>query len=59
MNTRLKFLLVPPLLAAAVGVSAQTDEAYATYIMQEQWQEVAGAWEGFGRGRGATQMERS
>ena len=40
MNTRLKFLLVSPLLAAAVGVSAQTDEAYATYIMQEQWQKV-------------------
>lgn len=40
MNTCTKFLLATPLLAAAMGVHAQSDQSYATYITEEQWQTV-------------------
>lgn len=40
MNKRIKFLLATPLLAFAVQTTAQSDQTYATYITEEQWQMV-------------------
>ena len=40
MNKRIIFLLVTPLLAFPVSAMAQSDQTYATYITEEQWQTV-------------------
>ncbi len=40
MNKHIKFLLVVPLLAISSGTMAQSDQTYATYITEEQWQMV-------------------
>ena len=40
MNTRITCLLVIPLLAFPAWVMAQSDQTYATYITEEQWQMV-------------------
>ena len=40
MNTRITFLLVTALLAFPAWVMAQSDQTYATYITEEQWQMV-------------------
>ena len=40
MKIRHKLLLATPLLAIAGGVMAQSDQTYATYITEEQWQTV-------------------
>ena len=40
MNKRIKFLLVIPLLTFPAWVMAQSDQTYATYITEEQWQMV-------------------
>ncbi len=40
MNKRITFLLVAPMLAFPAGVMAQSDQTYATYITEEQWQMV-------------------
>ena len=40
MNKYIKFLLVAPALAVSAGAMAQSDQTYATYITEEQWQMV-------------------
>ena len=40
MNKHIKFLLVAPVLAVSAGAMAQSDQTYATYITEEQWQMV-------------------
>ena len=40
MNNRITFLLVTLLLAFPAWVMAQSDQTYATYITEEQWQMV-------------------
>ncbi len=40
MNTRVTCLLVTTLLASPTWVMAQSDQTYATYITEEQWQMV-------------------
>jgi len=40
MNKRIKLLLITPFFAAHVTSMAQSDQTYATYITEEQWQTV-------------------
>lgn len=40
MNTRIKSLMLTPLLALPAIASAQDDQTYATYITEEQWSMV-------------------
>jgi hypothetical protein len=40
MKKCLKFLLVAPLFALPAGATAQSDQTWATYITEEQWQTV-------------------
>lgn len=40
MNKHIRFLLIAPLLTLSTGLLAQTDQSYATYITEEQWQMV-------------------
>jgi hypothetical protein len=40
MKTCMKFLLVAPLMALPASAVAQTDQGWATYITEEQWQTV-------------------
>lgn len=40
MNKHIRSLLIMPLLAAPIVATAQSDQAYATYITEEQWSMV-------------------
>ena len=40
MNKRVRFLLATLLLALPAWAMAQSDQTYATYITEEQWQMV-------------------
>ena len=40
MNERIGFLLATLLLALPASAIAQSDQTYATYITEEQWQMV-------------------